>query len=288
MRGISSSVTTFGGTVSGTWIIPSIPQDCIGKTVYPRGAALYRGGPPGKGQFLTFTNNIQGSITFIPYCSCSQCGFYSSPDCNYACSEWQNCIQSTCSASGCISNSNCYRCEWKSCSQVNPKVYILTPFIVSRGNLTVSVYFECSQWSPSAKNLTLFLKIDNQYWNECFLNNKGLMTDFGWNRNCDNMMSGNCGNNNQWYCSQGTCKHQNYDLWVKSNFNNHYVNVTFTCKLPYLTGGSHSLTVITKVYESEVVLKPSFITFRVGETEGRKILEILLLPVKVLRKILPF
>lgn len=70
------------------------------------------------------------TTTTLPPCSCSQCGFYSSPNCNYACNEWQNCVQSTCSASGCISNPNCYKCEWKSCSQVNPKVYILTPFII--------------------------------------------------------------------------------------------------------------------------------------------------------------
>jgi hypothetical protein len=66
------------------------------------------------------------------------------------------------------------------------------------------------------------------------------------------------------------------------------MNVTFTCKLPYLSGGSHSLTVIAKVYESEVILRPSVITFRVGETDGRKILEFLLFPIKVLRKLLPF
>jgi hypothetical protein len=114
------------------------------------------------------------------------------------------------------------------------------------------------------------------------------MTDFGWNSNCDsnNMMSGRCGNNNQWDCSQGTCKHQNYDLRVKSNFNNHYVNVTFTCKLPYLTGGTHYLSVTATVYSDEVTLKPTTITFRIEETNGRKILEILLFPIKILRNLL--
>jgi hypothetical protein len=237
----------------------------------------------------TTSTSTTTTTTTLPPCYCSQCGFYSSSNCNYACNEWQNCVQSTCSASGCISNSNCYKCEWKSCSNVQPKVYILTPFIVSGGNLTVSVYFECSQWSSSAKNLTLSLKIDNKDWNECFLNNKGLMTDFGWNSNCNNMMSGNCGSNNQWKCdSQAYCKNQNYDLWTKSNFNNRYVNVTFTCKLPYLSGGSHTLTVIAKVYGSETTLKPSIITFRVVETDGRKILEFLLFPLKALRGLLPF
>jgi hypothetical protein len=66
------------------------------------------------------------------------------------------------------------------------------------------------------------------------------------------------------------------------------MNVTFTCKLPYLSGGSHSLTVMAKVYGSEVTLKPSVITFRVGETDGRKMLEFLLFPIKALRKLLSF
>jgi hypothetical protein len=115
------------------------------------------------------------------------------------------------------------------------------------------------------------------------------MTDFGWSSNCDNMMSGNCGSNNQWNCdSQAYCKHRNYDLWVKSNFNNYYVNVTFTCKLPYLSGGSHSLTVTAKVYRSEITLKPSIITFRVLEASERKIFDVLLLPIKILRNLLPF
>jgi hypothetical protein len=239
---------------------------------------------------------IYGYSPFIlaatPVCQCSQCGFYPTSNCNNACNEFQYCAQTTCSASGCISNSNCYKCDWKTCSQVSPKVYILTPFIVTGGDLTVSVYFECSQWSSSVKNLTLSLKIDNQDWNECFLNNKGLITDFGWNSNCDmtRMMNGNCGSNFQWSCSQGTCyrTYNSWPIWTKSNFNSKSMNVTFTCKLPYLSGGSHSLTVIAKVYESEVILKPSVITFRIEETDGRKILEFLLFPIKALRKLLPF
>jgi len=235
---------------------------------------------------LTFILALTSPTPTAPTCDCSYCGFYSS--CS-SCNEWQDCIQQTCLASGCTANTNCYNCEWKSCSNVKPKVYILTPFIVSGGNLGISVVFECREWSSSAKNLTLSLKIDNQDWKECFLNNKGLMTDFGWSSNCDNMMSGNCGSNNQWSCdSQAYCKHQNYNLWVKSNFNSHYVNVTFICKLPYLSGGSHSLTVIEKVYGSEITLKPSIMTFRVLEASETKIFEVLLLPIKILRNLLPF
>lgn len=78
------------------------------------------------------------------------------------------------------------------------------------------------------------------------LNNIGLMTDFGWNSNCDmtKMMNGNCGPNFQWSCSQGTCyrTYNSWPIWTKSNFNSKSMNVAFTCKPPYLSGGSHSLT----------------------------------------------
>jgi len=230
-------------------------------------------------------------LAATPICQCSYCNFYSTSNCNNACNEFQYCAQTTCSAGGCIANPNCYKCVVKSCSQVSPKVYILTPFIVSGGNLTVSVYFECGQWYyPS--NLILSLKMDNQDWNECFLNNKGLMTDFGWNSNCDMtiMMNGNCGSNFQWSCTQGTCyrTYNSWPIWAKSNFYSKSMNVTFTCKLPYLSGGTHYLSVTVKIYGSEVTLKPSTVTFRVGETDGRRILEILLFPIKILRNLLPF
>jgi hypothetical protein len=115
------------------------------------------------------------------------------------------------------------------------------------------------------------------------------MTDLGWNSNCDNRRSGNCGSNNQWSCdSQAYCKHQNYDLWVKSDFNTRSVNETFTCKLPYLSGGTHYLGVTATVYSNKVTLKPTTITFRIEEANGRRILEILSFPIKILRKLLPF
>jgi hypothetical protein len=224
-----------------------------------------------------------------PICQCSQCSFYSASNCDNACDEFQYCAQTTCSASGCIANPNCYKCVVKSCSQVSPKVYILTPFVVSGGDMKVSVVFKCSQWNSTVKNLTLSLKIDNLDWNECFVNNKGLMTYFGWSTTCDAKTSGCCGANYKWCCdSSATCKHQDYRLWTKSNFSSNYVNVTFVCSLPSLSGGSHFLNVTVKVYGSEITLKPSIITFRVGEADGRKILEILLLPLKVLRNLFPF
>ena len=239
--------------------------------------------PPSPPQTTTTTS----TTTTLPPCPCTNCGYFSSSNCDNACNEWQRCAQVTCSASGCVSNSNCYKCEVKSCSEVKPRIYILTPYITSRGKLTVSVYFECNEWKSTVKNLTLSLKIDDKNWAECFLNEKGLMTDFGWNNSCDNKKSEHCGKNNQWSCdSSANCKHSQYDLWVKSNFAAKALNITFTCDLPSLSAGTHSLTVVTKVYESEIELKPSLITFRVGETDGRKILEILEVPLKIIRRLL--
>jgi len=154
--------------------------------------------------------------------------------------------------------------------------------------MTVSVSFACHQWSLSTENLTLTLSIDGREWTECFLNKRGLMTDFDWNHTCSGRMSGNCGKNNKWGCSQGTCKHSGYDLWVYSDFGIHYVNVTFTCKLPYLSGGRHTLTTIVKIYGSEISLNPQTISFRVVETDGKGLLKIFLLPLKFLRSLLPF
>jgi len=196
-------------------------------------------------------------------------------------------VKSTCSVSGCTSNPNCYKCETRSCSEVRPRIYILTPYITSGGKLKLSVYFECNEWNSGVKNLTLSLKIDEKNWVECFLNERGLMTDFGWDSSCDCRMSGNCGRNKEWSCdSLASCKHPQYDLWVKSNFTAKTLNITFTCNLPSLSAGVHSLTVIAKVYGSEIELRPSLITFRVVETDGRKVIEILEFPIKIIRKLL--
>jgi hypothetical protein len=46
--------------------------------------------------------------------------------------------------------------------------------------------------------------------------------------------------------------------------------------------------VTATVYSNKVTLKPTTITFRIEETNGRKILEILLFPIKILRNLLPF
>lgn len=64
MSGISdSTITIIGGTVSGSWVTPTISSQCTGKTVTASAAALYDGGPPGTGTWLTGTT-ATGTINF--------------------------------------------------------------------------------------------------------------------------------------------------------------------------------------------------------------------------------
>jgi len=198
------------------------------------------------------------------------------------------CTQVTCQSSGCSANTNCYTCNYKNCSQTQPKVYILTPYVSPYGELKVSVEFACEQWSRNVENLTLELQIDREDWSECFLNKKGLMSDFGWNSSCDNIMSGRCGKKYEWSCTSEGCKHDDYKLWVKSNFNDRYVNLTFSCRVPTLSPGPHTLNITVKVYGSEIKLIPSRATFRVAHSSPERMFRILLLPIEILRKILSF
>jgi len=164
----------------------------------------------------------------------------------------------------------------------------LTPYTAPSGELKVSLEFACEEWKDTVKNLTLELSIDGRDWSECFLSKKGLMSDLGWNASCDNRMSGMCGRHNSWNCGSMGCKHNDYNLWVKSKFSEGYVNITFVCKLPTLSAGSHTLNVVAKVYGSEITLIPSRATFMVIFTAPTGIVKILLLPLEILRNILPF
>jgi hypothetical protein len=213
-----------------------------------------------------------GCLGKCPACDCkNDCGLLSLSECQNNINEWQTCVSQICAKINC--SSTCYKIKWKACSSTTPKAYVLTPVTASEGDMKVSLVFACEEWNQDSKNLTLSLKIDGKYWSECFLNDKGLMTYFNWNSNCDKKMSGDCGSNNQWSCSEGTCKHKDYDLWVKSDLNNHYINVTFNCKLPKLSPGIHTLNIVPTVYSNITSLLPSTITFNVIETNGRKILE---------------
>jgi hypothetical protein len=239
------------------------------------------------------TTTSSTTTTTLPTCSCSQCSFYSALNCNNACSDWQNCVKTTCSASGCTANSNCYKCEWKSCSGVSPKVYVLTPVVSSASYLKASVVFSCQEWNYTIKNLTLTLYVDSEEWAQCFLDKKGLITDFGWDGSQMDEGSSNCkqgchscGSNGKWDCdSMMNCKHKDYDLWVYSNSTTHFVNVTFTCRLPSLTPGTHTLTAAPTIYHSSIEMKPSKTTFFVVLTDGKAILQILKQPFKLLLRI---
>jgi hypothetical protein len=65
MQGISDATPTIGGsTISGTWIIPTVPLSCQGVTVAGSGAGLYDGGPPGTGVNVAYIGTVDGSFTF--------------------------------------------------------------------------------------------------------------------------------------------------------------------------------------------------------------------------------
>jgi hypothetical protein len=163
--------------------------------------------------------------------------------------------------------------------------------------LKASVVFSCQEWNYTIKNLTLTLYIDNQEWTQCFLNKRGLVTDFGWNGTQMDDSSPNCrrgcqscGNNGKWDCdNRMNCKHKDYDLWVYSNSTTRFVNVTFTCPLPSLAPGTHTLTAVPTIYHSSIEMKPSKTTFMVVSTDGKSILETLTRPFKLfLRVVFPF
>jgi len=185
------------------------------------------------------------------------------------------------------------------CNSISPTVTVLTPLVPSASNLKASVTFSCQEWNYTVRNLTLILYIDNQEWNQtyCFLNRKGLVTDLGWNGTQMDDSSPNCkrgcqscGNNGKWDCdNKMNCKHKDYDLWVYSDSSKNFVNVTFTCTLPQLSPGSHTLTVLPVIYHSSIEMKPSKTTFMVVSTDGKAILQTLTQPFKVLLRIVfPF
>jgi len=183
------------------------------------------------------------------------------------------------------------------CNSISPTVTVLTPLVPSASTLKASVTFSCQEWNYTVRNLTLILYIDNQEWAQCFLNRKGLVTDFGWNGTQMDDSSSNCkrgcqscGNNGKWDCdNKMNCKHKDYDLWVYSNSSKNFVNVTFTCTLPQLSPGSHTLTVLPVIYHSSIEMKPSKATFMVVSTDGKAILQTLTQPFKVLLRIVfPF
>ncbi|MEM5815128.1 MAG: DVUA0089 family protein [Candidatus Aenigmatarchaeota archaeon] len=155
------------------------------------------------------------------------------------------------------------------CDLVSPNVTIINPYSFPGGNLTVNFNFYCGEWdySPS-RDLNVKLLIDGNEWVECFLNDKNISKDLGWSMDeCDHQgkkcKKGKKTSNNMWECDENLyCKHKDYPLIVYSNSLAEFVNVTFTCKLPYgLRGGIHKLSVIPTIYSNPITLKPRVTSF---------------------------
>jgi len=60
-----ASPTISDGQITGTWTIPSVPQGCQGKVVSAYVAGLYSGGPPGSGNEVSITWDVDGSFKFF-------------------------------------------------------------------------------------------------------------------------------------------------------------------------------------------------------------------------------
>jgi len=151
------------------------------------------------------------------------------------------------------------------CGLFSPDVLLYPPLVSPGGTLNVTVNITCYEWNyTSVRNLTFSLRINNVQWSNCFINGKGLITDFNWNGTEQDVASGSCrrGNrtsNGKWYCYEnGVCRHEDYRLYVYSNSSNGNVIVNFVCELPKnLTLGRHSLTVGATIYTSEISIKPA-------------------------------
>lgn len=168
----------------------------------------------------------------------------------------------------------------KYCKDVSPGIFLPTKRVISGSNLTVSVYFRCLDWNVSVKDLELLLKIDDYEWRECFVNNKKILSYFGWDGSCDEKKDGRCGKDGVWVCdSTFTCKHRDYDIWISSNFSDYFFNLSFLCKLPYLSSGYHTLSVDVKIYHSETYLKEGKVAFYIEKRWKEKIIEILYRPI---------
>ncbi|MEM5880894.1 MAG: hypothetical protein QXW01_03630, partial [Candidatus Aenigmatarchaeota archaeon] len=152
-----------------------------------------------------------------------------------------------------------------SCSQVSPNVIINPPIVFPGGTLNITINITCNEWNfNSVRNLTLSLKINNIPWNDCFINEKGLVTNFGWSGSEQDVASRSCKrgdwtSNGKWYCyNSGVCKHKEHALYVYSDSSNGNVILNFVCQLPRnLTPGAHSLTVGATIYASEINTRPA-------------------------------
>jgi len=142
-----------------------------------------------------------------------------------------------------------------SCRDYAPMINILNGMLPSGANLTVSILIQCSDWKfEKGKDLSLRLLIDNNYWQECEINEKRISKDLGWNIEETDFSSEKCKKgmritNGKWYCDNNAyCKHEKYAITIFSDAKRNFVNVTFTCKLPPLAQGAHTLGAYVLIY----------------------------------------
>jgi hypothetical protein len=97
------------GSVTGHWSVPSIPNECAGKTMVPTYAALYHGGPPGIGYLVNDTRNVSGSFK-LAECSCFG---WQTDGCELSpCATGQMHLSRSCDPSGCSAESMCDGPDW--------------------------------------------------------------------------------------------------------------------------------------------------------------------------------
>jgi hypothetical protein len=142
-----------------------------------------------------------------------------------------------------------------SCRDYAPIVTILNGMLPSGANLTVNILIQCSDWKfEKGKDLSLRLLIDNNYWQECEINEKRISKDLGWDIEEADFSSEKCKKgmrmtNGKWYCDNNAyCKHEKHAITIFSDAKKNFVNVTFTCKLPPLAPGAHTLGAYVLIY----------------------------------------
>lgn len=141
------------------------------------------------------------------------------------------------------------------CSETPPYLILSTPYLQRGADINATIKIICSEWHYiRVKDLNFSLKIDNQPWNECFLNEKGLISFFQWNgteqdRSSSHYKKNGLTTNGEWYCDDRGCKHQSYNLYVYSHSRLHTLEINFVCPLPSnLSFGTHTLSVLARLY----------------------------------------
>jgi len=124
MVGINSSVSIFSGDSSfiGEWVVPSISEDCEGKTVIPYDAGLWDGIPGPTGNWLTGTDNILGDNVEFGVSTCDSYGTEGDCEGDSACDWCLECLGNKSSGfpdNQCVDTGTCtYSCAIGECNAV--------------------------------------------------------------------------------------------------------------------------------------------------------------------------